>query len=466
MQLPHKSIVYAIITGIILCYNGILQAQTLNLFDAVNKTLSNYPLIKQREAQLASSKAHITTVNDERLPSLKLMDEVNYGIANSVPGAYFPMGNIPSTSGSIFKSQNGDPSTGSVGISYLDWPVFTFGYYSARTKEAKANMATQQSVLNSEKYLLTNNIITLYLDWLKKYRLLQVETENLSRSETILNAIRANVNSGLKPGVDSSTAVATYAHDRMAYLQANNDYQNDLIAIATFTGSGTIHIEPDTTIVSNGFPDAGNQLQTNDSININHPILDFYQKQYEQQLARNKSIARSYMPKLSLQGAGWLRASSISPQEGYSANLAKGIEYSRSNYLFGAVLSLNLFDIKHRYDKIQEGRYEADSRKYALETQQLGLNQLLQQTNSAYATEMQKLKEFPAELQAARDAYNQQSALYKAGLNTLIDVTNALYVLKQTETDYVLAQDELLQLLYQKAALSNQTNIFLEKFKR
>jgi len=458
--------VHAIIVCIVLCYTTISHAQTLNLYDAVNKTLDNYPLIKQREAQLAASKAHITTVNGERLPSLKLMDEVTYGISNSLPGSYFTMGTIPSSSSSIFKTENGSPSTGTIAISYLDWPVYTFGYLNAKTGEAKANMATRQSALNSDKYQLTGNIISLYLDWLKKYRLLQVEIENLSRSETILNAIRANVKSGLKPGVDSSTAVATYAHDRMGYLQASNNYQNDLITIATYTNSGTTHIEPDTTIISNGILDVGTQLQTVDSINTDHPILNYYQKQYEQQVASNKAIARSYAPKLSVEGAGWLRGSSISPFEKYSNDLITGFSYSRSNYMFGAVLSINLFDIRHRYDRVREGEYEAAARQYALQTQQIGLNQLLQQTNSAYAMEQEKLREFPAELKAARDAYNQQSALYKAGLNTLIDVTNALYVLKQTETDYVLAQDELLQLLYQKAALSNQTNIFLEKFKR
>ena len=56
-------------------------------------------------------------------------------------------------------------------------------------------------------------------------------------------------------------------------------------------------------------------------------------------------------------------------------------------------------------------------------------------------------------------------ALYRSGLNTLIEVTNAQYALLQAETNYVNAQDELLQLLYIRAALSGQSASFLQNFK-
>ena len=91
---------------------------------------------------------------------------------------------------------------------------------------------------------------------------------------------------------------------------------------------------------------------------------------------------------------------------------------------------------------------------------------MVQQANSTYATTLEKLKEIPVQLQSAQQAYGQQMALYKAGLNTLIDVTNAQFVLLQAETTYVITQDELLQLLYIRAGLSGQLDNFLQNFKR
>jgi outer membrane protein TolC len=90
----------------------------------------------------------------------------------------------------------------------------------------------------------------------------------------------------------------------------------------------------------------------------------------------------------------------------------------------------------------------------------------MQQANSSYATTLEKLKEIPVQLVSARQAYGQQMALYRSGLNTLIEVTNAQYALLQAETNYVLTQDELLQLLSIRAALGGQFDNFLQNFKR
>ena len=102
----------------------------------------------------------------------------------------------------------------------------------------------------------------------------------------------------------------------------------------------------------------------------------------------------------------------------------------------------------------------------AIRDQQLYLNTVMQQANASYATAIQKLKEIPVQLQSAQQAYGQQLALYRSGLNTLIDVTNAQYALLQAETNYVVTQDELLHLLYIRAALSGRSDIFLQQFKR
>ena len=172
------------------------------------------------------------------------------------------------------------------------------------------------------------------------------------------------------------------------------------------------------------------------------------------------------MPKFSLEGAGWMRGSSISNNDIYASDLSKGLAYSRCNYLFGLSLSYNLFDLKHRHDEIVEGKYLAKAKQEALYNQQLSLNATLQQVNASYTNTLDKLKELPNALRSSQMAYTQQMALYRSGLNTLIDVTNALYVLKQTETDVVLTQDDLLQLLYMRAGLSNQLDLFLQHFKQ
>jgi len=453
--------------AICIVLNSVANAQTLSLYDAVNKTINNYPLIHQREAELSASRAHVSTVNGNRLPSLTLHDQINAGTSNSLPGSYFPLGLIPSTSGSIAAANNNTLTSGNVAISYLQWDIYAFGYYNALHSEANAAVATSQAGLNSDKYLLAQNIVTLYIDWLKKYRVLQIEQDNVNRAMTILTAIRATVTSGLKPGVDSSTASAAYSDAHIAYLNAVNDFNNDKIAVAEYTTVN--NALPDTSILSAGQSVSLLEAQNTgitDSVPLNHPLLDVYEKQYEQQLADNNTISRKYLPKLGIDGAAWMRGSSISSSGVYSDDLSSGLPYSRYNYLFGLTLTYNITDLRHRHDQLTEGRYQAQARQDNLQTQQTDLNKVLQQVNTQYNTTYEKLKELPVQVHSANEAYGQQLALYKAGLNTLIDVTNAQYVLRQAQTNYVIAQADLLQLLYIRAGLNGQADVFLEHYKK
>ena len=274
-------------------YTG--NAQTLNLYDAVNKAVANYPLMQQRQAEVAAGSAHITTVNGNRLPSLTLQDQATLGSDNSIQGAYFSLGMVPSTPGS-YTATHDNPNPGNIAISFLKWDFYTFGFYNAQQKEARAQLAVDVANLNSDKYLLTQNVISLYLDWLKKYRLLQIQNENVQRAQVILTAIRASVKSGLKAGVDSSTASANYADARISYLDALNSYNYDQIAVGTYTGVSPNDAAPDTSIINPLLVQA--PIQLNDSVAPGHPLLAVYEKQYEQQLADINTTSRKYLPRV------------------------------------------------------------------------------------------------------------------------------------------------------------------------
>ena len=452
---------------ILCCIASVGDAQTVSMYDAVNKAVANYPLLQQRQAEVAAGRAHITTVNGNRLPSLVLQDQLDAGTSNALQGSYLSMGMVPSTpGGSTTAAPNYNPNPVNVAITSLQWDFYNFGYHNAQRREAGAQLAVNEANLISDRYLLTESMVSVYLDWLKKYRLLQIQSENMQRAQVTLTAIRATVLSGLKPGVDSSTASAVYADAHIAYLQALDEYNYDKITLASYMGSSTGDITPDTAAVNLALPQLLAQGQPKTLVATDHPLLNVYKKQYEAQLAGNDALAKKYMPHAGLIGAAWERSSGISYDNAYPDNITDGVPYSKFNYLFGVTLTYDLFDLKHRRDQVVEGRYAAQAKQDALQTQQVTLDKMMQQANATYATTVEKLKVLPVQLYSARQAYEQQMALYKAGLNTLIEVTNAQYVLLQAETGYVLTQDALLQLLYIRAGLSGQMDDFLQKFKR
>lgn len=439
------------------------DAQILRLPDAVNKAIANYPLIQQQEALVAAGAAHITTVEGNRLPSLKIHDQITLGTANSLNGSFFPMGVVVPTSGGVRSENNGDVASGNIALSLLEWEFYNFGYYKAERQKAEAGLAANKAGLRKDTYLLTGQIILLYIDLVKHYRLQQVEKENENRTITISDAIRATVLSGLKPGVDSMTAQAEYTKAHLAYQRAKEAYENDRAALATYTGLDAEAVIPDTAIFSEA---SAQQLQVvTDSIVTDHPLLAVYHKALEQQEAENKVTAHKYLPKFYLQGAAWMRGTSITSADVYTSDLASGLSYSRYNYLFGLAFTYNLFDLKHRHDQLAEGRQQALALQHATEVQQLNLSKAMHQADISYRSILEQASSIPQEMEAANQAYHQQLALYDAGLGTLTDVTNALYTLKQTEMDNVEVQDNLMQVLYMRAGLSNQTDNFLQMFK-
>jgi len=451
---------------LIICIPVAGHAQTLDLYDAVNRTIANYPLIQQRQAEVSAGKAHVNTVNSNRLPSFVLQDQLSAGTNNSIAGPYFSLGMVPSTpGGSLAMAPNYSPVAGNVAISFLQWELYNFGYYRAQKKEAQSQLAVSEAYLGSDRYLLTENIVALYLDWLKKYRLQQIQQQNMQRAQVILTSIRANVLSGLRPGVDSSTASAAYSDARIAYLQAMDDYNYDRITISSYTGLKN-ELMPDTSFITSAILKDPLVIPLTDSVQLSHPVLNVYQKQYEQQLADNGAMSKKYLPKVGIDGAAWVRNSGISYSGAYPDGLSDGMPYNKYNYLMALTVSYNLFDMKHRHDQIVEGRFAAQAKQSALQTQQLAMDQMMLQANSRYQTTLEKLKEIPIQLNSARQAYIQQSALFRSGLNTLIEVTNAQYALLQAETNYVITQDELLQLLYIRAGLAGQLDNFLQNLKR
>lgn len=451
------------IIGLILLLPIYSLAQTHNLYDIVNAGLHNYPLLKVRQAELNAAKAHVTTVKGNHLPSLKVHDQLTLGTGNGIAGSYFPLGMVPSTSGTV--TQN-DMSAigGNIAISLLEWEFYNFGYNKAQTQNAKAAYNTQQAALNSDTYLLTQRIVSLYLDFLKKYKLMNIEFENEQRANVVFQSIRANVSSGLKPGVDSNTAKAETIRAHINYLKAKDEYVNDEIELYGLTGLDTASLKPDTTLFNVAFNAALLKFAFTDSIAQEHPMLDLYQKELQQSITEQDVLKKKYAPKLSILSAAWMRGNSLT-DAGSRGDITDGLAYSRYNYLTGLTFTYNLFDIKHRHDQVVEGRYKTQAADQMLQEEKIALDDLLQKADQTYASTTEILDNMPAQLNAAQQAYAQQLALYRSGLNTLVDVTNALYELRQAEADYVYAQDQMIQVLYIRAGLNNRLDDFLKLFK-
>lgn len=427
-------------------------ADSLSLKQAVDLALAHYPAVKAKQALVKAGEANLTDVKHNWYPALKLHEQVDAGTDNSIYGSYFTMGMIPSTSGGIRADNNAALMSGNIAMASMQWEIYNFGAYGTQKAAARQDLHVNEADLNNMTNQLTVTVVRDYLELLRLNELQQIQQDNIRRNAEMARAVTAIVLHGLKPGVDSAIAAAELSKARLSLLEVANRYNQVRIELASLTGLDTTQVLP---LFGSGatLP----QLLQPDSLRPadSHPLLEYYHALYQRQQAQEQVVRKQLLPKVNLMAAGWMRGSSGSFNDMYDKNLFSGLGYSRYNYLLGLGITWNVADLKHTRDKMAVQKQKSAAAEQELETSRTNLQSLYMQAQADILTAQAKLKELPLQLQAAQAAAKQKMALYKHGLTSIIEVTNALFVLNRAETDLVQAHDEAWKALFRAAYADN-----------
>jgi adhesin transport system outer membrane protein len=427
----------------------------LPLNRAIELAVRNYPSILARQAQVRSSQASIVETRDHRLPSLNLYEQIDGGTSNNLGSAYFSAGIVPSISGVSARPENlGTFSSGNVGVAYLQWLLTNFGGFKAEMNEAYSRLRVDSLDVSREQFYIAFVVLQSYLDLIRNYELSLVQWQNLQRADTIRSAIRNYVLSGLRPGVDSSLAAAEYSRAKLTFLDIANQFSQSKVQLSLLTALDTSAIQPDMTNDDLLFASI-TQIGGADSSFASHPYLNYYHSIYENGLAREQLIRRSYLPRVYVLGAGWVKGSSINPDGSFDKDLSSGLGYTRSNYLAGVGITYDLFNLRREKDRINVQRFETEAALHAFEEQKQSLTNANLRASVDLSTAQAKFNEIPIQLGAATDAYRQRLTQYNAGLANIIDLTNALDVLNQAQIDMINTRNGVWRAIVQKAYAGN-----------
>lgn len=437
-------------------------AQILPLQQAIQLTLQHYPTLKAKQTLVQAAAAHTTDVRHDMLPSAKLLEQVSAGTDNGIYGSYFPMSTIPSTSGGIRDGNRSTLMSGNISLAMVQWEVYNFGAYKSRRDEAKQ----QEKVAAADAGVTANDLtiaaISDYLGMLEYYSMMKIQADNIARTHSVQLAVTSIVLHGLKPGVDSSTAAAEMSKARLNYLDMQNGYNQLRAHLSMLTGLDTSAVVPDTAYNAGLLKVLGLSADTA-TVQADHPALQYYRALMTQEQQHENVLRKATLPKVYLQAFGWLRGSSGEYNDYFNKDLWSGLGYSRYNYLGAVTISYNLTDIWHTHDKVQEQKLRVNAAQDKLDASQTLLNGQLSQAQVNIRTSMDKLQEMPYQLNAARAAAAQKMALYKGGLTSIIEVTNALYVLNRAETDLVQTRHGAWEALFMQAFASNHTDQLVQQ---
>jgi len=327
---------------------------------------------------------------------------------------------------------------------------------------AYANLS--QADLDRESYLLKWQVGKLYFDILKNEFQLAIDQQNVTRYEAIYTVIQAVTRSGIKAGADSSLAMAELSKSRTTYNQTDGQIRQLQQQLSYLTGIPAREFSIDTSQTKNylsALDILGRGIYTN---GMNNPLIDYYSKQEMLYAQTEDLVKKSYLPKIFLSATGWARGSSIDYNGDYKS-LSQGLGYQRFNYMVGATLVYDLFNIVHKKDKLAVSHLNTIASDYNLQQQQLSLNNVSNQADEAIQTAVKNLFEIPIQIKASQDTYNQKTAQYKAGIITLIDLTNASFVLYRAQSDYVQTLSDWLLANLDKAGATGNLDLFIHSIK-
>lgn len=425
----------------------------------VDSSQHHLPELLQKLALAGASRAAVTDARHAYLPASIIGDQVSVGSDNSLPGSYFSLGVIPSTSAGVRSANDYQAAGGNIAFITNEYELFNFGLKKAVVNRAVSYANLSQADVERERYMLKWQVSKIYFDILKNSYQLSIDAQNIKRYEDIYRVIQAVTASGIRAGVDSSLALAELSKTRITYNQTAGRLAQQQQQLAYLTGIPAQHIMADTS-------SAKSYLSSLDALKpaadtAANPLTDYYARQEVLYRSTEELVRKSYLPKVLLTGIAWARGSSVGYDNSYKA-LSTGFGYQRYNYMAGLTVVYDLFNGIHRKDKLAISRLNTLAGNYALQQEQESLLNINNQAKTGINTAYKNLLEIPIQVKAAQDAFNQKTAQYKAGIINLVDLTDASFVLYRSQSDYIQTLGDWLLANLDNAASAGNLDFFIQ----
>ena len=437
------------------------DAQQIKLHEALEQGKGNFPFLKAKQAEIRSAESRIKSVKTDYLPAFIVQDQYTYATSNSVTGAYLPNeGSALSPSGGIRPENIYTATFGSFTTAMVDWKVFNFGKVNANVNAAKADLARSQADYENELFQHQVKIIDAYLLLLINQKLVDAQRQNLQRATVFKRVTDAAVTSGMRPGVDSSLAAAEYAKAQLLLLESQRSEKAQRLRFSELTGELRDSVQVDTMGFYSQLPAVPGETGSF----LKNPALRYSQAQIDASMARSLAVKRSFLPSVSLVGAGWGRGSGVSNKDdSFRTDFGSGVKYQVYNYLVGVSTRWNLTNIFKVRNDYHAEQFQVERFKSLYQTQQLQLDRQVRESEIQFELSLAQARLTPVQLAAARTAFNQAEARYQSGLTDLFTLAQSVNALNRAEVDKFVTNGNAWRSLLLKAAAAGDLDIFLSQ---
>ena len=415
----------------------------------------HYPALLAKEKNVALAIEGVSQIRTQRLPSLKVSEQLNYGTTNATAGVLLPYGTVIPTTGTLANDASYRGTFGSITTLYGEWTPITFGQYQARLNEANVAVKTAAADLANDAFAQQVRVAQTYLELLAIERFGQVQQQDVNRVKTLGQIVGRLTKNGLRPGVDTEFANAEVAKAKLALFEAQDREVRLRTRLATLLGSAVQDWVLDSAYITR-MPSMPVLDTTSTGL---HPQLGLLQRSIQLTDARTNTLQKSYRPQIALLGGAWARGSGIGANGDINWGVG-GLPPTRLNYALGIGLTFNILDHARIRSQVRQESLRLQSQQDNFRQAKLELDNQVSLADQRLQLARLQAEQTPVQLRAAARAYRQQTLLYDGGLGDLTALTQALYTLRKAETDQLLITNQAWQTLLSKTAATGDFSLF------
>jgi outer membrane protein TolC len=434
----------------------------LTLPVALKLAQDNYPALRAKRAAVRAAEADVRTNRSSFLPQVTAQAQGVNSTMNQVRGAFIGGVAIPISGGIKTTSYDARTNFSSLAALTIEWPAVTFGRCRADENRSEAAVSAAQADYDQAVFEYQAQVADAYLLALGAEKSVALQRANVQRAEALARVIRAGTRSGIRAGIDSSTANAEVARARLQVLAARQQAREQRTRLAGLLGQPTQEVQLDSMQFYALLPQVAAGPPIGDTARANNPLLRAYDRRIAASQAQEKLFTANKRPSLNLLASTWGRGSGVHDATDDHGNFiidsspGAGLPLKAYDYMLGATLTWRATELIHSGRAAQAQRIRTEQARADYDQQALQLATQVQNANLQVEIARQTALEAPLQLAAARQAFTQARARYDAGLDNLLVLTQATEVLNRAETDQALATNNLWRaVLLQGAAGGN-----------
>jgi outer membrane protein TolC len=284
---------------------------------------------------------------------------------------------------------------------------------------------------------------------------------NVERMEIFKETVEVLVNADLRPGSDSSHAQVELVRARNELIAAKRLAREQRLALGRWVALPDIEVEIAAKSLLSDPPD---DLVARDTPN-QHPLIAAQKVNISVIQARRESIVKEYRPKFEVLSTAFGRGTGALIDGSFRGG-AHGLVPTTGNWALGLSISFPVFDYKQN-----QVRREIEFHREEVEAAHLDeISERLKSEEAQGWVDVDAAREIasntPDELTAAQLLEEQAQARYKTGLGTVLEVADARRLVRQAETNVVLARIGIWKALFEVGAARGEIDDLLEAASR